>query len=117
MLGGFKKNKFIALGFLCAAVLVACSDPKMDASSDQTMKESMEKMATALPADKKQEFEEAVANVILSIVGTEPPSGETSISAMEEKLEAVRKETHVKLHGKTAREIIAMAEEFRENTK
>lgn len=36
-----------------ALLLTACDKPKIDASSDQSMKESIQKVRESLPADKK----------------------------------------------------------------
>ncbi|MEM5574407.1 DUF6694 family lipoprotein [Salmonella enterica subsp. enterica serovar Typhi] len=49
-----------------ALLLTACDKPKIDASSDQSMKESIQKVRESLPADKKAQFDDAVKVVAFS---------------------------------------------------
>ena len=47
------------LGLALIVVLIAgCSDPKIDASSDESMKASVQKVRESLPESKRGDFDE-----------------------------------------------------------
>ncbi|HLS05687.1 MAG TPA: DUF6694 family lipoprotein [Wenzhouxiangella sp.] len=102
--------RHLSLVFLVALLvaLTGCSDgTRLDASSEQAMQESITAIQGELPADKRAEFEEAVLIVMASQVDFSELEGmDNPEKAMEEK---VRKA----IHGKTASQIIAMAEKVK----
>lgn len=91
-----KKSILVAI----LAVLVSgCGDKKVDSSTDEKFKSSIEIVKNSLPDEKKQEFEEAVKVLALSEVG--------NLFEAAANPEGVQRKIKDKLHGKTAEEIIS----------
>lgn len=96
-----KLTGVIALAFL----LTACDKPKIDASSEQSMKESIQKVRESLPDDKKSQFDEAIKVVIFNQVNISEimQGGASSRDVYEAKFKKA-------LEGKTGDEVINYAE-------
>ena len=94
-------NKFFLL--LCALMLVVgCGGaPTLDASSEESLKSSMEAMAKNLSEEEKQKF---AASVAMHGMGN---MFQAAMSGEEKELHAMLKD----LHGLTAQQIIAKGQE------
>ena len=97
-------NKFFLL--LCALMLVVgCGGaPTLDASSEESLKSSMEAMAKNLSEEEKQKFAASVAMHGMGNMFQAAMSGE---EGEEKELHAMLKD----LHGLTAQQIIAKGQE------
>ena len=97
------------LGFilLLGALTVCGCQPKVDGSSEEAMKASVEKIKKSLDADKAQKFETAMAVVMMHNVNA---------SAMGNP-EAAQKQVLASVNGKTADQIIAEADKIRADSK
>ncbi len=89
-----------------AAMLAGCSEPRVDASTDATMKASITTVRESLSPDKQAAFDNAIkvmiADMALGALGsifTKPMSQEDMMSKFKAELD-----------GKTADQIIARAE-------
>lgn len=104
MIRGMTTVLFAAL----VLTLAACSGgTRLDASSDEAMYESMTAIQEELPADRRAEFDEALQIVIASQVDFSELEGmENPEKAMEEKIRKA-------IHGKSADQIIAMADKVK----
>ncbi|KLU15075.1 MULTISPECIES: DUF6694 family lipoprotein [Xenorhabdus] len=82
--------------------LIGCGEPKLDASNDVTMKESIQKMNDDLSPEDQVKFKKAIAKAIFK----------SGFSGGDEaqKNQALKEV----LHGKTATEIIAMDQKISE---
>lgn len=97
------KNKLMLL-FLIFIVFAACSNPKMDASTEETTKESISKLREALPEPQRPEFDEAI-QTLLSNSGTAKGS---SLASAE-----ITEEVRARIEGKNATQIIAEASQVK----
>jgi|TARA_R100000935_G_scaffold57876_1_gene93021 hypothetical protein len=93
-------------------ILAGCSDPKIDASSDEAMKVSVEKVRESLPQVRRKEFDEAIqvlafSNLNMMDLLAEGASGAGNVKGK------VRKS----LDGKTGQQVIAEAERVRAERK
>nr|WP_160153317.1 DUF6694 family lipoprotein [Microbulbifer sp. ALW1] len=95
-----------------ALALTACGDPKVDGSSEEAFKESMAKVVASLPASEHEKFSGAVMTLMMG--GQDffklAAMGEAGADQMEIQARA-------KMNGKTADEILAMAEELQRKLK
>lgn len=91
----------LALAVALAAVLAACSEPRLDATTSESMQASAEKVRASLPSEKQAEFMDAVTVLMFSHLdlGSMLKDGPGNV---ESKMRQV-------LHGKTADEVIAEA--------
>lgn len=90
-----KKSILVAI---LAVLAAGCGDKKVDSSTDEKFKSSIEIVKNSLPDAKKQEFEEAVKVLAFSEVG--------NLFEAAANPEGVQRKIKDKLHGKTAEEII-----------
>lgn len=94
----------LVVAALTAMLLAACSDPRVDTSTDETTKASIEKVRQSLPEDKRAEFDQALQTVALSQLDLKTLMAEgagaagTTTSKMKQAI-----------GGKSASEIIAAA--------
>lgn len=54
------KISAVLIVILSLTILIGCSNPKIDTSSDESMKTSIEKVRQSLPKEKKEQFDEAL---------------------------------------------------------
>ncbi len=100
-------KSLIRIFSLCTLLfVVGCSNsggPTIDTSTEESTQRSVEQILESLPQDKKNEFEQALAAILFSHIGSalSNPTPENN-----EKIEA---ELRKQLHGKNADEIIATA--------
>lgn len=84
-------------------ILAGCGDPKVDASTDEKMKESIAKVKAALPEAKRAEFEEALKTLAFAdIKGLADLAKAGQTGGLERGIKD-------RLNGKTGAEIIAAA--------
>ena len=88
--------KFIFIPLL-ALLFLGCGDPKIDASTDETMKSSVYEIRRSLPEDQKDKFYDALQTVIF--YNMMPPNGS------KVKLQDA-------LDGKNAKEVLVEAQKI-----
>lgn len=95
--------KYGVIGVL-ASFMVGCSDPKIDASTDETMKASSQKVRESLPESKRAEFDEALKLLAFSQIDMKDLFAEGMVGAgnLENKMRST-------VNGKTADEVISEA--------
>lgn len=117
-----------AIHFFCFSLLTVlmlmsgCSDPRIDASSDDSMTDSIAKVRESLPEDKRDDFDEAVQIIaysqtdFLGLFAEGMAGGISTETAMktEAKMKDVMKDV---MNGKTGTEVIAEAERIRREKK
>ena len=92
----------IAVGLLCVFALPSCKrTPKIDGSSDEALKESVETLKASLSEDKKEKFEKAV--MALALDGS-------SLFEIARDPDGVKRRLRDRLNGKSAEEIIEAAQ-------
>ena len=93
-------------------VLVGCSDPKVDTSSEENAKASVEKIRNSLPENKRSEFDESLELIAFSEidVGDIMQVGDGVFDSTVSKMKRA-------LEGKTGIEIIAEANRIQEERK
>lgn len=106
-------RSYVGLATCLLAVFAsfACSSPRIDTSSDDKMKSSMERVRSSLPEDRRAKFDEAVATIGMSKIDL----GGALAAAMAGKTpnpEQMIGEAKAALNGKTADEIIAAADKI-----
>ncbi len=98
----------------CSAVmfslmLAGCGEPTVDASSQEAMKASAETILEQLPEEKKVEFQQAFAGIVVMVGMKAAFQGKDEAAVQDAMSEAV--------DGKTADEIIAYAKELKAQAK
>ena len=91
-------KKLIAMVIL-TTLIVGCGDEKVDTSTDEKFKTSIEAMKRSLSDEKKKEFEEAIQAMAFSEIG--------NIFEAAANPDGMQRKIKDKLHGKTADEIIS----------
>jgi len=93
-------------------MLAGCSDPKIDASSDESMKASVAKVRKSLPESKQKEFDEAMQVLAFSQIDMKDifTQGATGIGNIKGKFQQL-------LDGKTGEQVIAQADRIRVERK
>ena len=106
-------NYLKVLGIVIAfTILAGCSDPKIDASSDEAMKTSMEKVRGSLPEAKRKEFDEAIQVLAFSQIDME-----ALFAGRAADIGNVEGKVRQSLDGKNAEQVIAEAERVRTERK
>ncbi|MEK9497795.1 DUF6694 family lipoprotein [Photorhabdus sp. P32] len=98
--------KKIAITILLALALSGCDKPKIDASNDESMKESIQKVRESLPEDKRSQFDDALMIVAFSQISMQDLI-QGGISDNSSILEDKMKDS---LAGKTGDEVITYAD-------
>lgn len=95
----------LRLWVMCAAaaILAGCSEPKLDGSSEQAMRQSVEKISSKLDPGKQAEFKEAMQVVAFSQMDL------GALMKGEQTPDGVAGKMFGELDGKTADEVIAKA--------
>lgn len=105
------------LAILLLVLLFGCSSqPTIDASSDEALKASIENVQNSLSDDKKMEFRQAVLSIALQSFDPSQmmqQSGSDNDDATMVYLQAIKD----RIDGKTADEIIALAESLRKESE
>lgn len=97
--------KTIVFGVMIT-LLTACGKPKLDTSSDEAMKASIQEIMTELSPKDKQNFEKAITGIY--VLGAMASLGKNV------SVEQAKENINTKLNGKTAEDIFIMANEIRE---
>jgi len=92
------KNIIVVLSLL-SLLLIGCSQKRIDSTSEESMKSSIETIKETLTEEKKVEFEEAIKAISLAEIG--------NIFEAAANKEGIQRKIKDKLNGKTADEIIA----------
>lgn len=92
-----------------AFLLIGCDQPKVDTSTDESMKASLQKVKESLPEDKRQEFSDATSTILMNSIdmkammaGAFSGNGDAVATQQADKAKAA-------LNGKTGEEIISEA--------
>lgn len=87
-----------------ASIMVGCSEPKIDASSDEAMKSSSQKVRESLPESKRADFDEALQVLAFHQIDMKAlfTEGAAGVGNLESKMRSA-------LNGKTADEVIGEA--------
>ncbi len=106
------KMKRVLFISLTALLLIGCSEAKIDTSSDESMKASIEKVRKSLPEDKRGTFDEALKVLAFSQINLKDifAQGASGVGDTQAKV----KES---LNGKTGIEVIAEAERVKQERK
>ena len=96
---------------LAISLLAACGDPKLDTSTDETMKSSIQSITAELSPEDQERFKKAITGIYM--LGALASMGE------DKSTEEIQASINSKLDGKTAAEIFEVADEIRQkmNTK
>lgn len=99
--------KYIWLAFiLFLSFTINACEKKVDGSSEEAMKKSIQEITEGLPESKKESFKKATVTVMMSDL-----SLGSIVSGLQDE-ETIIKEAMKKLKGKTADEVIAMAKQI-----
>ena len=101
------KLRLVAL--LILPFLWACGDPRVEGSSDEELKVSIEKVRNSLPEEDQARFDEAISELALAHL----PLGEMIAAGVGGGMELVGAKLKDQLVGKTADEILAEADQIR----
>jgi hypothetical protein len=107
------QRRYVRLATCLVAVCAsfACSSPRIDTSSDDKMKSSIERVRSSLPEDRRAKFDAAIATVGMSNIDF----GRAMADAMTGKTpnaDRMLGDVKTALNGKTADEIIAAADKI-----
>jgi len=100
--------KTLALGVMIT-LLTACGEPKLDTSSDEAMKASIQKIMAELSPEEQENFKKTITGIYM--LGAMASLG-NDVSA-----DQANAKINAKLDGKTAKEVFIMADEIREKMK
>lgn len=106
-----KLIKIILLAF-GLSLLAACGQPTVDGSSNESVKQSIEKMNKSLSEAEQKKFQEAVLMIALNQAMSQMDM-EKMMKGESPDPEVIQAQVRERLHGKTAQEIIAEGERVR----
>jgi hypothetical protein len=98
--------------FLSAFMLAGCSGPVIDASTAQSMQSSIEHIRSTLNAEDNAAFDKALTDLNDMLFNRTDAVSQATLSMY--RPEALLRKI---LHGKTARDVIDMVEEYRQKLK
>lgn len=101
--------KKLLIFMLAFGVFFGCADPKVDGTSDETMKDSIAKVRESLPDDKKPEFDEALQILAFS----QFDFGELMAAGMTDNTDFLESKMRIAVNGKTADQIMAEANKIK----
>ncbi|SIQ37086.1 DUF6694 family lipoprotein [Aquipseudomonas alcaligenes] len=88
---------------VCATMIAACGEPKIDGSSEEAFTASVAKVAESMPPEKREQFQKAVKVVAFSQINMgDMLSGKANA-------ETVKSDMYTSLSGKSGDEVIARA--------
>jgi hypothetical protein len=103
-----KTLKILALG-LAISLLTACGEPKLDTSSDEAMKASLQEIMAELSQEEQEKFKKTIVGIYMLAAMA---SLGNDITADEAK-----SKINERLNGKTAKEVFIMADEIKAKMK
>lgn len=98
-------NRGIGIVLTLVLCSLSCSEPTVDATSDETAKASMERIRASLSEEEEKKFQEA-----LPVVLFEDLESIGDLVSAAQDAESFKAEALKKLHGKTAEEVIGEAD-------
>lgn len=101
------RNQFLLPMMAVAILVVGCSDPKINSSSEEAFKASIEKVRQSLDDQKRQEFDSALQQVAFSNLNIEAMLMGTASK------ESIARDMQASLNGKSADDVIAVASAIR----
>lgn len=105
------KFSAVLIAIITSLIFIGCSNPKIDTSTDEKMKTSIEKVRQSLPKEKKEQFDEALKILAFNQVDFKDIfSGTVGIGTTEAKMKEA-------LNGKTGNEVIAEVEKLKKERK
>ena len=100
-----RRNTWPLAAVSIALATLACSAPKIDTSTDETLKKSIVRARESLPEDQRARFDEAVIVLALKDV-----AGQGLLALAAQSPAQLQAQAAAKLSGKTAAEIVAEAD-------
>ena len=100
-----RRNTWPLAAVSIALATLACSAPKIDTSTDETLKKSIVRARESLPEDQRARFDEAVMILALKDV-----AGQGLLALAAQSPAQLQAQAAAKLDGKTAAEIVAEAD-------
>lgn len=97
---------------LALLVLAGCGDPKIDVSTDETMKTSIEKVRKSLPESQRKEFDKALMELAFNQIELKD-----FLSQGGKDTEAFKGKVRQSLDGKTGEQVIFYAERIQTERK
>jgi hypothetical protein len=91
--------------FVIAAAMVGCGAPRIDARSDETLRDSMLRVRASLSRERQAKFDEAIFAMTMDV-----GFATLGISSKAPTPDAVRQVVKSALDGKTAEEVLAEGE-------
>ncbi|MGH7930058.1 MAG: DUF6694 family lipoprotein, partial [Candidatus Binatia bacterium] len=91
-------------------VLGACAAPTIDTSTDETLKQSVERVRESLPEEQRDDFDNAVRDLALADLNIQ----DFLAQGPDPSLEALVGKMNNRLQGKTGEQILAEAKVLRE---
>lgn len=109
-----KKSVFSLMILVCLVMLTACGEPKINATSLETLEASAEKIKASLNGEKKAYFEIAMefiymdmgAAAFLTLMDLSDPDYIMNEARMKVKAEEIVRDISKQYHGKTADDIL-----------
>lgn len=100
----------LLISILISFAFLGCNTPKIDTSSDEKMKNSIEEISKKLSDDKRKEFKESLEFIYLSQVDFKNILALGSSASVDK----IKDDTKVLLNNKTADEVILEAKKIKE---
>ena len=99
-----------------ALILAACGEPKIDASTEESMKSSMEQIKARMTTEERAEFEKAAQVVLMTEVDFKEMM-QAALRGEEFDSEQVASDMKNRLDGMTAADILSEAERIKSERK
>ncbi|OOE57263.1 DUF6694 family lipoprotein [Salinivibrio sp. IB282] len=93
----------ILLAIATILMLSGCGKPTLDTSSDETMKESVQKIMTDLSKEDQERFKKTLTGIYMG-----------TLASLDGDAEDAKEEVNENLHGKTAEEVFQYADELKQ---
>lgn len=95
--------KLLISSLTITLLLIGCATPRIDTSSDEKMKDSIQKVKESLPIEKQKEFEEALQFIIFSQINLK------DLLTMKQNESNFTRDIKIILNNKSADEVIQEA--------
>lgn len=103
--------KRILASIVIAFFIIGCGSPRIDTSSDEKMKASIEEIKKSLSDEKRKEFEEAYKTIVFGNIDI---NLESILTMGLDNYKKIANEAIPKLSNKTAEDIILEAKKIKE---
>ncbi|MEQ9867444.1 DUF6694 family lipoprotein [Pectobacterium aroidearum] len=101
---GLKMKRILGISLIVLS-LVGCNEPKIDASTNDSMKASISKVRESLPESKRSQFDEALKVAVFSQINFK----ELMQAGMTNNSSVIEEKMKQSLNGKTGEQIISYA--------